>query len=209
MLVKFLSFVATIFGTARYKAIFLSCLAVVLSITGVTAVAVFKDGTNSKSAASTVGKQDDDSPEHDGSAPQLGGINKKQSTKNVDQTETQTPSANNSQSSNANTPSSEANTPANEIILSSDKVTVAAGSTSDTITASLTDKSNVNWAVSPVNDGDTGVRAIIAQSNTATLSFQLQANQSLQPGAIVHLTLTARDANRNLNLTKQITVTIQ
>ena len=60
MLVKFLSFVASIMGTARYKAIFLSCLAVVLSITGVTAVALFKDGTGSKSAASTAGKQNDE-----------------------------------------------------------------------------------------------------------------------------------------------------
>jgi hypothetical protein len=209
MLVKFLSFVATIFGTARYKAIFLSCLAVVLSITGVTAVAVFKDGIQSKGAASTVDKQSDDSPKEDGT-PQLGGINKQQSTKKVDQTETQTPSNTDNQSSSTNTPSSsESNAPTNEVVLSSDKFTIAAGSTSDAITANLTDKSSVTWTVSPVGDSDTGVRAVISQNNTATLSFQLQTNQNLQPGAIVRLNVTAHDSSRNLNLSKQITVTIQ
>lgn len=209
MLVKFLSFVASIMGTARYKAIFLSCLAVVLSITGVTAVALFKDGTASKSAASTADKQSDDSPKQDGT-PQLGDINKKQSTKNVDQTQTNNQgSTGNEANDNSTTPSPETTTPATEVVLSTDKITLAAGAASDSLGASLSDKSSVSWTVAPVNDGDAGVRAVITQSSTATLSFQLQANQSLTSGTVVHLNVTARDSNRNLNVSKQITVTIQ
>jgi hypothetical protein len=209
MLVKFLSFVASIMGTARYKAIFLSCLAVVLSITGVTAVALFKDGTGSKNAASTAGKQNDDSPKQDGT-PQLGDINKQQSTKDVDQTQTNSQNnTNNTPSDNANTPPSDTSTAATEVVLSTDKVTLTAGTNSDSLGASLSDKTSVNWTITPATDSDTGIRAVIAQNSTATLSFQLQASQNLQPGTVIRLNVTAHDPNRNLNLSKQITVTIQ
>ena len=211
MLVKFLSFVASVFGTARYKAIFLSCLAVVLSITGVTAVAVFKDGGTSHTAASTVDNPEEDEKKQDNNTPQLGGISS-QSTKDADQTQTETtsPTTTNQNQSSGNTSSStETKTEDVTISLSTDKLTLAAGALSEALTAAISDKSNVVWTVKPVNESDTGVKATISQNNTSVLSFQLEADADAKSGSVVHFTVTARDATRNINLSKQISVTIQ
>lgn len=212
MLVKFLSFVASVFGTARYKAIFLSCLAVALSITGVTAVALFKNNGDSHTAASNVGKSEKDAKKED-TSPQLGASS--QSAKNADQNQAPAPGVAEerpSQPSNSVTMSSpKESDPENvSIAVSADKVTVAPGATSDFLTATVSDKSNVTWTVKPVNEGDEGIHAIINQNNTApSVTFQIQASQDLKSGTIIHLLATARDAARNINLSKQITVTIQ
>ena len=54
MLVRFLSFVASVIGTARYKAALLSSLALILSLTGITAVALTKESVRPYTSAGAV-----------------------------------------------------------------------------------------------------------------------------------------------------------
>lgn len=53
MLVRFLSFVASVIGTARYKAVLLSLLALVISLISITVVALAKNGMRSHSSDSS------------------------------------------------------------------------------------------------------------------------------------------------------------
>jgi len=218
MLVKFLSFVASILGTQRYKTILLSCFALVLSLTGVTAMAVFRDSTPSdKAAASTVDKSDSDA-KTESNSPQLG--NSKQNTKDTatgGNSDSQSQSSNNQtqgggSSDSANGSQQDSTAAATDVTVNSTTVSVNAGATTDspTISASTTDKSTVTWSVSIDDNASKYIRTVNAtQSSAATFSFQLQADKDAPKDKPTKITLVARDASRNIVISKTITVNIQ
>ncbi len=221
MLVKFLSFVASVLGTARYKAVLLSAFAVVISLTGVTAVAVFKDSGAVKNASSTVSRLHNDPATAQGSSPQLGNT-PKQDTKNTVDTSQSQPSNTGSQSQAGNSATTQPSntqgassdnqsntTPDVAISLSKTSLTLAAGTLSDALTANTSDKSAVAWSITPVDSGDKGAHAVISQNNSPVLSFQIQTDNDVTPGSQIHFKVTARDASRNINTSEVITVIIQ
>lgn len=219
MLVKFLSFVASVLGSAGYKTI-LSCFAVVLSLTGVTAMAVLRDSQPAdKSATSTIDKSTDES-QAESTSPQLGSAHK-QDAKDTTTNQSTTASSQAGTDSTTNTSGSQPQTPAQpteqgnatnqavDITAPSD-ITITAGNTSDTasVTAATSDQSTASWSAA-IADGNDNIRiANPTASGTATFSFLIQADKG-QAGKTVHLTVLARNTLRNTTISKQITVTIQ
>jgi hypothetical protein len=217
MLVKFLSFVVSVFGTARYKTVLLSCLALILSLTGITTLVIRGSGSN-QNASSTVQQQKDGvdtqsfTPQLRNSrqqvaknqpAPTAQPDNSSSSTKNSDQ-------ADDSSTTNTNT-STSAKPPTTttvDVTLNTTTMSVAAGSSSDLITATTTDNSSVNWSAI-VDGGDANGHVTFAQTTGATTSLQIQAGQNLPSGTTFKVSIFARDATRNLTITKQVTVTIE
>lgn len=220
MLVKFLSFVASILGTARYKTVLLSCFAVVLSLTGVTAMAVFRDsGTADKSAASTVDKSGDDSKTQS-TSPQLGSASK-QSTKdaatsqNTADSQSQAASNQTDSTTDQSQAATQNGSEQDATIVVPAEAAITAGDVSDSqniISAGTSDQSTVTWGASITNsNNDKNLVRIVnpTPGSAATFSFQVLADKS-QVGKTVQITITARDASRSVTLSKQvITVTIQ
>ncbi|HEX9153349.1 MAG TPA: hypothetical protein VF809_00850 [Candidatus Saccharimonadales bacterium] len=206
MIVKFLSFAATIIGTARYKTILLSCIALVISLTGITAIAITKSGNIKKDASATV-KQSDNPDKQD---PSLGASSfRSLGTKEAPTEESQQPATGTSTAPpqpKATDTTKQTNTteaPAVDIVLSDNTVTIS-NSSPATITANTSDNSTVVWTVSP--ETHDGVH-LTTQESTTGFSFQITADDNATAGNHI-FTITAKDASRKIDIIKQITVII-
>lgn len=208
MLVKFLSFVISVLGTARYKAVFLSCVALVLSLTGITAL-VLHSSSQPRDASAAV-EQTKDGVGTQNFSPQLPS-NKQPAKEQPEQSQTD------NQNSSSNTSTAPDNSSSNTtkqptasdfgIVIGKIPATVAADSTSDAITVSTSDNSAVNWQFATDNDG----AHIITTQNTASssASFQIQTSKNMPSGTIITVAVSVRDNARGINTTKTFTVTIQ
>jgi hypothetical protein len=209
MLVRFLSFCATVLGTARYKAIFLSCLTLVVALSGVSAVALMKGSGFGTNGASATVKEGENTDQESGLAPHLGGARKQDPKQPVEQTDTtETPSASdNTAAKPAETTPKPAETSATDVNLSATDVRLT-GEESKTITVSTTDATEVTWSVA-VNDQTGGLLLVVPTDHQdKTLTFQVKADKNTDHIPYT-VTVTAKDAVRNVTITKQITVTVQ
>lgn len=211
MLVRFLSFIASLIGTGRYKTVLLSCLVLVLSLSSFAYLIFHGSGGSAQDASSSAVRQKDglgtQSP-----APQLGG-NRKQETKQELQT-TQPSDNSGNPTKNSSQPSTSTDTPKQQnqqttfdFTLGTTSLTLAAGNTSSPVTASTSDNTAVSWQVA--TDNDAFVHVALDQNNTTATSLEIQTSKDAPSGKQITITLTARDATRNINLSKTITVTIQ
>lgn len=207
MLVKFLSFSASVWGTARYKAIFLSCLALVISLAGITAVALQQDAANPKGAASTV-EQDGSGNGQDDSAPQLGGI-RKQAAKEEQSTSAQPTAPQQSGGNPTAQPAENTPKPTQAVVtitLSKSEFELLPGTTSDLITSSVSDGSTLSWSVTP--ETDQGVQVVADETNPSAFAFRIKADATATAKSYT-FTITAKDAARNINLQKTLTVVVR
>jgi hypothetical protein len=213
MLIKVLSFIASVLGTARYKAVFLPCLAVVLSFTGITLAAVVHNA-QVQPVSNKIAKSDSSAPSTTtNTAPRLGGIHSQTPKSESQPTGNQPNSANSTTTPNSTSPNTAGNTPTptttTDILTSSNKVTLSNDNNTADLTVRTTDNSAVTWSV--LTDNATGIQARLRADQSATggsTVFQLQADGTTAPGTY-QLTVFARDASRNLTLSKSITVIVQ
>ncbi|HEY5667632.1 MAG TPA: hypothetical protein VIR03_00545 [Candidatus Saccharimonadales bacterium] len=213
MLVRFLSFIASLIGTGRYKTVLLSCLVLVLSLTSFTYLIFHGSGGNAQDASSSTVRQKDGLGTQS-FAPQLGSNRKQETKPQLQTTQSGDSSTNTNTTKNSPQPTTGADNdrPQNQqaafdFTLNVSNLTLAAGSTSDPITASTSDNTAVNWQVA--TDNDAFAHVTLNQSNTAAASLEVQTTKDAPTGKPITITLTARDATRNINLSKSITVTIQ
>lgn len=211
MLVKFLSFVISVIGTARYKAVFLSCLALVLSLTGITAL-VLRSDEQPRDAASTVQpSKDGDSTQN--FSPQL--PSHKQSAKEqAEQSESDSQNTTNSAPQQTeNQPDTSTKQPAAtsfDLTLGKTPSTVAANTTSDAITVTTSDNSAVAWQFSIDDKNSNNAHILTTQSgDSSSASFQIQTSKNIPSGTIITVTVLAHDTAHNLDATKTFTVTVQ
>ena len=97
MLVKFLSYIASVIGARRYKSMLFSCLLLLLSVTGVSIVVSAVSGSTPDNASSV--QRDTGQIETESSPPELGGLSR-QSQKQDNQLRAEPPQA----SQNSGTP---------------------------------------------------------------------------------------------------------
>ncbi|HYH74755.1 MAG TPA: hypothetical protein VD735_02225 [Candidatus Saccharimonadales bacterium] len=203
MLVKFLSYIATLIGTKRYKPLVFSGLALGMTLIGVTAVwSVYQKPHGT--AASTVQQAEDPTKEAlSGQTPSA------RSTREDAPSATQQPS----QDSTATPTPTPATTPNSITAVSpsiqsstESTVTLKKGTTSQPLSFNMSDSSAVQWTVT--SDSATSPTIVGNQEATAAtgFSFSLRVGQAA-PGTYT-FTVHAKDSVRNLDLTKTITVTV-
>jgi predicted peptidase len=211
MLVRFLSFVASVLGTARYKAIILSCLALVFSLTGIAVMTSWHNRANSN-AASQVEQSESKNDQQQGS-PQLGEEQKQaiqneqpqQNTNdNKEQNTTEQPSG------NPNTPAKNEQTAADIITVSTASLTLAAGSTSSPITATVASTASTGNLTTEVIDNNESIFVEQQETVTGGIRFVIRASADIvkkdQPYEVI---VVVKDASQKIVDSQAITVTIQ
>jgi hypothetical protein len=173
MLVKFLSFTASVIGTARYKAIFLSCLVLVFSIASVTGMALWHS-SGSQRAASTLEKAGTEDDSQQGS-PQLGN-SRKQAIQNEGSIEAQTQQQPSGTTQNPPAPkpaASTGSTPETVEITLGGKTewSLAPGKTTDPILATVPSDKSVEWTL--VIDASSGLSIVHQEQSATILQFQI------------------------------------
>lgn len=212
MLVRFMSFVASLIGTGRYKTVLLSCLVLVASLGSFTYLIFHGSGSNAQDASSSAVRQKDglgtQSP-----TPQLRSSSKQEAKQ---QLQTSQPGDTTSGATTKNTAQSttapdsskpQSQQAAFDFALSTTSLTLAAGETSAPITATTNDNTAVSWQVTV--DTDTYAHVSLTPNNNSSTTLEVQSTKDAPSGKQITVTLTAHDSTRNINLSKTITVTIQ
>jgi hypothetical protein len=203
MLVKFLSYIATIIGNGRWKPILLTFGAILLSVGSISAVAaVLHSGSDTFS--SKVAKTEADNNKQSQSGTLQLNDTQKSTKPNTGQGPTPTPT----QQGDGNDAKNTVNPPAMfEITPGSTAVSVGGGSTSTTLTLATSEGSKANWAI--LDNNTPGLTPLLDQprDNVAGVNIRFRADQSAAPGTYQY-TVTAKDTVRNISVTKIITVTV-
>lgn len=219
MLVRFLSFVATVFGTAKYKAILLSSFALIVSLTGIMAVvATQSDGGHPRDDASavvhsqaTLGFQNGTSQVTRQSEAAANNRSDQQSSTNQRQDDTSAKSSKSPATTpTANDDKQDSGTTAVTISTSAKSpMTISQGATSEAISFTSSDGSTLTWSVESSDNADLQV-ALAANSKTSasSVAFQVTAS-STAPAGTYQVTVTAKDTNRNILITKSLDITVQ
>jgi type II secretory pathway pseudopilin PulG len=211
MLVKFLSFIVSAFGTARYKAIVLSCFALILSLTGIAGMAIWH-GSVRENAASKLERTAAQTDEQQRS-PQVGGSKQtiqNQNTGNSTHDNTSQPSANTTPSANQTPKTTPGDTAPKQITVTLNKtaVTVPAGGQSEPITANATLPEGATWKL--IADSDLGLDIITEEETATGLKFHIQTKSTIDPNRSYDVLLQIRDADQiTILAAKTIAVTIQ
>lgn len=209
MLVRFLSFAASVIGTRRYRPVLLSLAAVVLSVASITAVtSVF--GSQTQHAASTSQQPSDAADQK--AAPGLSGLSKQTphdepAQTAPSQTQTPSPTGDSAKAATGGNGSNQGAQATPELQLSANSLSLSSAAPSLLLHANTSDKSNVAWAVAS-DSPDVGVTVAIEPSTTgANVSLRFKLEQNATPGTY-QFTISAKDTARGLELSKKITVMV-
>jgi hypothetical protein len=204
MLVKFISFVITVFGTKRYQPFVFASVALLISVAGVTTVLSTYD-TAADTAASTADHAKDTTTDTlNDQTPATKSLREDATNEQTsDEPSTAAPAQPSEQ-----TRAIEKQTAGAAVIQlnpSADTIVLKAGETSAALTASLSDNSTVQWTISsnPANNL-TITPASQDTSSSSKTSFTVKAATA----GTYTLTVHAKDAVRGVDATKTITLTI-
>lgn len=211
MLVKFLSYTASVIGTARYKALFISCLILVFSFASIVGVALWQGGSN-PNAANTQEQSDTENNAQQGSPQLRSGSKQTIANESPQPNETDQTAAGSPQ--NAPTAKSESQpveqktTKPADISLSLSKLTIEPGATSDQITASTTAQhTTLTWEV--VVDTTLGLSMEQLTTTGSTTTFTISTKQTIDSSRSYDVLIKLKDTTQNTVLaTKTIPVTI-
>lgn len=206
MLVRFLSFAASVIGTRRYRPIVLSLAVVVLSVASIMAVtSVFRG--QAEPAASTSQPPSDAADQKATSG--LEGLQKQtphDEPTNTTPTQSQTPSPDGDSKPSGNGVG-QATPAATDVQLSATTLNLSFSTPTLQVHANTSDKSSVAWAVT-ADTTDSGVTASIDQTTTgSSISLRFKLDPSAAPGTY-QFTVNAKDVARGVDLSKKITVVV-
>lgn len=204
MLVRFLSYAASVIGAKRYKPLLISCLALVFSITGITIVAS-SIASGSPDASSQVTQSSKKSGQEQTSTS-LGGLqqkNTKDDNANVGQTSNQPGTSNNTSQQQGNGGAPATNF---DFTLNTATVSLSQASISSATTVATDDNSTVQWSITPESQSGVSGKIEPSKDSTGTAVIRFRAD-SITPGTY-QFTVTAKDAARSINVSKTITVTV-
>jgi hypothetical protein len=207
MLVRFLSYAASIIGARRYKPVLISCLALIFSITciGIVASAI---SSSSPDAASRVTASNKKKTGQQPSSTSLNGL-QQQPTKDSQAIQNQNGQAGTAtdqkQSNGATTPVT--NNTDFDISLNTAMISLNQASPNAAVTVSTSDGSIVQWTITP-DASSAGLTSRIDPAKdtpgNAVIRFRAEA---ITPGTY-QFTVTAKDANRSVSASKTLTVTV-
>lgn len=214
MLVKFLSFVASILGTRRYKPILFACTVLLLTFTGFS-VAQSLQKESAPSAASTV-DQETDKPQS--TSPQLSDSTKQKDTVDPDAPVASAPSdpspAARPKDKTAQDGIAAGSTPAQpepafDIHTSASVISLSQDKNAGSFTATTMDNSEVEWSLTAVetNSNDSIKIMLESPSSSATLTVKVRLESPASPGSYRYV-LTAKNVTTTKQVTKSILVTI-
>jgi hypothetical protein len=179
MLVKFLSFSATVIGTKRYKAILLSCIALFFSLAGISVAVLNRVNIPSEGGASSAIKDEDKDANN---SDKLGiGQQKATEEQTQQQPEGQSQAATTPETTTPTTGSEQAGDVAFDFTLTDTSSPLPKGS-SLAITATPTDSTKVHWSAAPVEGGTTSSALTITTPDQNTGKFELKVDKDAQPG---------------------------
>lgn len=213
MLIRFLSYYASIIGARRYKPLIISCLAVLLSITGISIMA----STISDSPSHTVSNVGQTSNASQPSEPEqtsaaLGDMKKRQTKEDPEKQAPQPASAPDDSSraaaASANNKKSAGERNTFDIVLNTAMVNLSAANQSAGVTVKTTDGTAVQWSILPIGEAaDINARTeqVKELDNNAVVRFH--AETSAAPGTY-QFSVQATDARHGTAISKIITVTI-
>jgi hypothetical protein len=214
MLVRFLSYIASIIGAKRYKPVLISCLTLVLSITGVTIIAsAINSGSPDKaSQAAQSGNDSKNSGQQPSSTTSLNGLEQK-STKDdsgqaIQQQKSQSGSSSAPSQQQSNGSSSNNGTPF-DIALNASTINLTQASPNAAVTVAATHKTSLQWSITPdANAANAGINATIdsmkdSQGN-AVVRFRAD---NITPGTYT-FQVTATDNAHGTTASKTVTVTV-
>ncbi|SRR6266542_477701 len=206
MLVRFLSYAASVIGARRYKPLLITCLILILSITGITIIAGTLSG-DSHDAASQAAQNADKSGENQQSASQLNGLEKK-TPKDGSSTQNTAPPASSPGSNGGNSSSraSDQNTPSLDIVLNTATISLSQANPNASVTvAAAGSANNIQWnIVSDAVPNGLSARVENAKEGNAVIRF---SNDNAAAGTYQFI-ISAKDDNRSLSASKTISVTI-
>lgn len=212
MLVRFLSFIASVIGTDRYKPIIISCFALLFASSGVLGVMLFHQPT-AKSATSRISQAQHESTRIQRQSSQLGDIRQQlpEDTKIQPSTPEQAPPTSGQSAPTEVKPTNPEAIPTpipTDIILSTTTVSLSLGSTSNYIIASASDTTRLEWSVQN-EDSEGRVQPIIDNPREASVSMRLRfrADSNAPAGTYVFM-ITAKDNTKSTSINKTITVTV-
>jgi hypothetical protein len=205
MLVRFLSFAASIIGTRRYRPVLLSAAAVVFSVASAIVLGSVLTG-RPHGAASTTGQSAQTKRQ---AASSLEGLDRQapheEPTPPPDN-QNQTPANSENTAQGSTSLSGQNSSPVTDVSLSTSSITLSSTNPMLSVNAASSDKSTLNWALS-TDAQDSGITATIeqngAQSNV-TIRFRLGHTD---PGTY-QFVITAKDPSRSIDLSKKLTVTV-
>jgi hypothetical protein len=208
MLVKFLSFVASILGTARYKAILLSCLALLFSSAGIATMALWQSDQRPATSSAVEQTKSPDSTKQGTS--QLDESRKQTIDSDASNPDTPTSNTADPKQTPSTTDGSDTNddiepAPAASIVLSQSKVTLNQGETSEFITAAAqVPQGELIWEVTAEPKG----ALVITQETTPEgIKLTIKADQ-VDKKRTYDVIVTIKDAAQNVVDSQKITVTI-
>jgi uncharacterized protein (UPF0333 family) len=204
MLVRFLSYAASLIGARRYKPLLISCLVVLFSVTGISMV-VSTVTSDSPEASSKVGHTDQTADSQQSSTNPLNGLENKSPKDNQ---------ALPNNTGNQNTNNSPSNQQSNvtpetplELTVNTATLTLSQGSPAAAVTIS-TERTNIQWTLASDNSTNgPNARVEPAKDNTGNAVLRFTSDNSTTPGTYL-FTVTAKDAVRNQTSSKIITVTV-
>lgn len=209
MLVRFLSYAASVIGTRRYRPALLSCAALILVGTG--AFMVFSAvSASSKDAASQIQQaKDQASTTAQDNSPQLSDM-QKQNTKDTN-TSVQPPDPNNNAANNSDSKPAPTNvsTPTNtsfDITISTNAIVLNQASQTASVQASTADKSNVMWSVSQDNATNSPRLEIESGRDSGSNTVIRILSENAANGVYTY-TISAKDAKGAVT-SKNLTVTV-
>lgn len=206
MLVKFLSFTASVIGTARYKAVFLSCLVLVFSVASIAGMAIWR-GNDARNAASTLEKSEVEKSAQQGS-PQLGN-SRKQAIQGggvePQMNEQSTGTAPSTAPSKPTTGTDAASKPL-DVTLNTADLVLAPGETSDWLLATVPQGNNVEWTITLSETQ--GLSIINKTQGAIELRFQIQTEQNTTQAGTYQAILHAKDTQTSAITSKPITIKI-
>lgn len=212
MLVRILSYVASVLGSARHRAVLVSCLVLVFATSSVVGILAMHDET-AKNVATAENANRKTSPEntiwlHEQEVDNKNTVKETESADNPDnQAATEQDSADNQQTPDTVTEPSPAQP---EMTTSTDTVSVPAGSTSDTVIVRVTDGNNgSSWTIKLDNENDaSGITITDVKTDKGLLSFRVQAASFAAPGTY-RITIHAAEGDNTVPaLTNTLTVNI-
>jgi len=206
MLVRFLSYAASLIGARRYKPLLISCLVVLFTITGVSMV-ISTVVSDSPEASSQLGHTDQTTDKQQTSTNQLNGLEKK-SPKDNQPLPSTSDNQNNTGTQNAQ-PSSNTPETSFELNVNTANLTLSQGSPNAAVTVS-TERTAVQWTLSPeTNSAGLGARldAPKDKDNNGNAVVRFALDNPATPGTY-QFTITAKDTARGQSISKTITVTV-
>lgn len=212
MLVKFLSFVASVLGTDRYKPIVFSCLILLLASTGIFAIVAFHEPPL-KPATSQILPAKNESTNLQRQSNQLGVPRQPLSEESSLQpnTSNEVPPANSASNSQKDTPpveSQPSTSGATDLILQLTSVTLSAGSTIGPISASSSDNSKLEWSIIPQGN-EPGLQLVADSLKETASSIRMRARaDNGTPAGTYSFLITAKDTTRSIAISKTFTVTV-